>query len=164
MRVCVCGMLEGDQCHGKNSGCVWEIRSTCVGRGGCNSKWGLRAVGTRSCNFSSSQLLSSGSWWWTGKPGVLLSMGSQRVRHDWAAELNWTEQLLKKVGELATWPSGASPSGRGTPGMVLPRESHPACPGPHGDRLGRSTLLAPERAIKGRGLSICLFSQGHASG
>ena len=33
----------------------------------------------------------SGSWWWTGKPGVLQSMGSQRVGHDWATELNWTE-------------------------------------------------------------------------
>ena len=31
-----------------------------------------------------------GSWWWTGKPGVLQSMGSQRVRHDWANELKWT--------------------------------------------------------------------------
>jgi len=31
---------------------------------------------------------SSGSWWWTGRPGVLQSMGSQRVRHDWATELN----------------------------------------------------------------------------
>ena len=31
------------------------------------------------------------SWWWTGKPGVLQSMGSQRVRHNWATELNWTE-------------------------------------------------------------------------
>ena len=30
---------------------------------------------------------SSGSWWWTGRPGVLLSMGSQRVRQDWATEL-----------------------------------------------------------------------------
>ena len=28
-----------------------------------------------------------GSWWWTGKPGVLQSMGSQRVRDDWATEL-----------------------------------------------------------------------------
>ena len=28
-----------------------------------------------------------GSWWWTGKPGVLQFMGSQRVRHDWASEL-----------------------------------------------------------------------------
>ena len=32
---------------------------------------------------------SSGSLWWTGKPGMLQSMGSQRVRHDWATELNW---------------------------------------------------------------------------
>ena len=31
------------------------------------------------------------SWWWAGRPGVLQSMGSQRVRHDWATELNWTE-------------------------------------------------------------------------
>ena len=29
---------------------------------------------------------SSGRWWWTGKPGVLMSTGSQRVRHDWATE------------------------------------------------------------------------------
>ena len=33
--------------------------------------------------------VSSGSWWWTGKPGVLQSMRSQRVRHDWATELKW---------------------------------------------------------------------------
>ena len=33
--------------------------------------------------------VNSGSWWWTGKPGVLRFMGSQRVRHDWAIELNW---------------------------------------------------------------------------
>ena len=31
---------------------------------------------------------SPGSWWWTEKPGMLQSMGSQRVRHDWATELN----------------------------------------------------------------------------
>ena len=34
---------------------------------------------------------SSGSWWRTGKPGVLHSMGSQRVGHDWVTELNWIE-------------------------------------------------------------------------
>ena len=33
--------------------------------------------------------VSSGNWWWTGKLGVLQSMGSQRVGHDWATELNW---------------------------------------------------------------------------
>ena len=34
--------------------------------------------------------VNSGSWWWTGRHGVLQSMGSQRVGHDWATELNWT--------------------------------------------------------------------------
>ena len=34
--------------------------------------------------------VNSGSWWWTGKPGVLRFMGSQRVRHNWATELNMT--------------------------------------------------------------------------
>ena len=34
--------------------------------------------------------INPGSWWWTGKVGVLQSMGLQRVGHDWA-ELNWTE-------------------------------------------------------------------------
>ena len=34
--------------------------------------------------------VSSGRWWWTGRPGVLWFMGSQRVGHDRATELNWT--------------------------------------------------------------------------
>ena len=38
--------------------------------------------------------VNPGSWWWTGRPGVLQSMGWQRVRHDWATELNWTVQTL----------------------------------------------------------------------
>ena len=33
--------------------------------------------------------VNSRSWWWTGRPSVLRSMGSQRVRCDWATELNW---------------------------------------------------------------------------
>ena len=35
--------------------------------------------------------VNSGSWWWTGRPGVLQIMGSQTVRHDWATDLNWTD-------------------------------------------------------------------------
>ena len=31
------------------------------------------------------------SWWWAERPGMLQSMGSQTVRHDWATELNWDE-------------------------------------------------------------------------
>ena len=38
--------------------------------------------------------VNSGSWWWTGRPGVLWFMGSKRVRHDWATELNWTDDYL----------------------------------------------------------------------
>ena len=33
--------------------------------------------------------VNSGSWWWTGRPGVLQFMGSQWVGHDWVTELNW---------------------------------------------------------------------------
>ena len=38
--------------------------------------------------------VNSGSWWWTGRPGVLRFMGSQRVGHDWATELNWNVDWL----------------------------------------------------------------------
>ena len=34
--------------------------------------------------------VNSGSWWWTGRPGVLRFMGSQRGGHEWVTELNWT--------------------------------------------------------------------------
>ena len=35
----------------------------------------------------------SGSWWWTGRPGVLWFMGSQRVGHDWATDLIWSDSF-----------------------------------------------------------------------
>jgi len=35
------------------------------------------------------------SWWWTARSGMLQSLGSQRVGHDWATELNWTEINVK---------------------------------------------------------------------
>ena len=35
--------------------------------------------------------VDSRSWWWTGRAGVLQSMGLQKVRHAWGTELNWTE-------------------------------------------------------------------------
>ena len=45
--------------------------------------------------------VGSGSWWWTGKPGVLQSMGLQWVRHIWVAELNWTrERYLENKKEF----------------------------------------------------------------
>ena len=43
--------------------------------------------------------VNSGSWWWTGRPGMLQSMGSQRVGLDWGTELNWT----KHKAPLPSW-------------------------------------------------------------
>ena len=58
--------------------------------------WGQQEKGTRgwdSWMASPTQWtwvwVNSGSWWWTGRPGMLWFMGSQRVRQDWATELNW---------------------------------------------------------------------------
>ena len=54
--------------------------------------------------------VNSGSWWWTGRPGMLRSQVSQRVRHDWVTELSWpdfskadnlTETMwINKISEL----------------------------------------------------------------
>ena len=61
--------------------------------------------------------VNSGSWWWTGRSGVLWFMGSQRVRHDWVTELNWTEHTgmswysngkpddFRKVNKRTEWTS-----------------------------------------------------------
>ena len=38
--------------------------------------------------------VNSGSWWWTGRPGVLRFMRFQRVGHDWATELNWWAMMF----------------------------------------------------------------------
>ena len=37
--------------------------------------------------------VNSRNWWWTGRPGMLQSMRSQGVGHDWVTELNWNELL-----------------------------------------------------------------------
>ena len=50
---------------------------------------------TDSMDLSLSKL---GSWCWTGRPGMLWFMGSQRVRHDWATELNWILFIFDSAG------------------------------------------------------------------
>ena len=42
--------------------------------------------------------VNSRSWWWAGRPGVLQSMGPQRVGHDWVTELNWIVILSYFLG------------------------------------------------------------------
>ena len=43
--------------------------------------------------------VNSGSWWWTGRPGLLHSMGSQRVRHE---RLKWTELIMVLSNSLSS--------------------------------------------------------------
>ena len=64
--------------------------------GRCLSSALQSKLGTTWCLLLTWVWVSSRSWWWTGKPSVLQSMGSQRVGHDWATELNWTDACLGK--------------------------------------------------------------------
>ena len=68
----------------------WTQVSHIAGR--CFTVWATREVQTW-------VWVNPGCWWWTGRPGVLQSMGLQRVGYDWATELNWTykKPYLKKV-------------------------------------------------------------------
>ena len=50
-------------------------------------------------NLLDMSLSNSGSWWWTGKPGMLQFMGLQRVGHDWGVELNWMYSIIYHVSE-----------------------------------------------------------------
>ena len=50
--------------------------------------------------------VNSGSWWWTGRPGMLWFMGSQRVGHDWATELNWITEnplVILRMNYIYIW-------------------------------------------------------------
>ena len=47
--------------------------------------------------------INSRSWWWTGKPGVLPSMGSQRVRHNWATELSCIHIHYNTIHRALMW-------------------------------------------------------------
>ena len=75
--------------------------------------------------------VDSGSWWWTGRPGVLQFMGSQRVRRDWETGLNWTEDwqhnlrpmwMGKPVGRDHCAPSVLRTNVSST-GILVPRSS-----------------------------------------
>ena len=68
----------------------WKRLWCCVGLGAGGERddrgwdgW-MASLTRRTCVW-----VNSRSWWWSGRPGVLRFMGSQRVGHDWATELNW---------------------------------------------------------------------------
>ena len=77
--------ITGNYIHWKRPWC-WD-RLGAGGEGddrGCNGWMASLTQCTR-------VWVNSGSWWWTGRPGVLRFMGLQKVGHDWATELNWTD-------------------------------------------------------------------------
>ena len=47
--------------------------------------------------------VNSGSWWWTGRPGVLRFVGSQRVGHDWVTKLNWAASMGSSNSLMGIW-------------------------------------------------------------
>ena len=62
--------------------------------------WGQEEKGTTWCDgWMASPArwmwvwVNPGSWWWTERPGLLRFMGLQKVGHDWAIELNWTDEF-----------------------------------------------------------------------
>ena len=75
--------------------------------------------------------VDSRSWWWTGRPGVLQFMRSQRVGHDWATKLNWTalsEKLWAHVPfQLYPWVNGVTPSRRNNVAMIEQLLASPGC-------------------------------------
>jgi len=79
-----------------------HVKSWLIGKASdAGRDWGQEEQGTTEAEMAGWASLTrwtwvwvnSGSWWWTGRPGVLRFMGLQRVGHDWANELNWTEPI-----------------------------------------------------------------------
>ena len=57
-----------------------------------NSSYGITDWSLSSLRFTQTWVwVNSESWWWTGRPGVLRFMGSQRVGHDWVTDLIWSD-------------------------------------------------------------------------
>ena len=76
-----------------------HVKSWLIGKDpDAGRKWGQEEKGTTEDEMAGWHHWLDGresgwtpSWWWTGRPGVLQFMGSQRVGRDWVTELNWTE-------------------------------------------------------------------------
>ena len=74
------------------SPCCWERLK--ASREGDNRGWDGWMVSPTQWTWV---WVNSKSWWWTGRPGVLQFVGLQRVRHNWATELNWKLLLIPQT-------------------------------------------------------------------
>ena len=98
-------------------------------------------------------LSSSRSWWWTGKPGVLQSMVSQRVGHNWMTELNWRIPLstgLSLLGKI----SGVHKTGGRRPAKFLGELLL------HVELLHDTAMKQPRRSSLLRRISMWLLPSG----
>ena len=102
----------------------------------CFFQFGTKLTQTKNLGWMASPTqwtrvwVNSWSWLWTGRPGVLQFMGLQRVRHDWATELNWWlvgrgVRCYSHFRELR--PSKLSKKGR-TEAHTLVSRLHSPCP------------------------------------
>ena len=64
--------------------------------------------------------VDSESWWWTGRPGVLWFMGSQRAGHDWVTELNWIDWCQVSLWTFGFLPDPVDTRGGGKLGCWFP--------------------------------------------
>ena len=84
--ICIWGIWYEELTHLKRPWCWGRLRS---GGEGDDRGWDGWMASLTQWTWV---WVNSGSWWWTGRPGVLRFMGSQRVGHDWATELNWNKK------------------------------------------------------------------------
>ena len=76
-----------------------QVKSWLIGKDSdAGRDWGQEEEGTTEDEMASPTrwtwgCVNSRRWWWTERPGVLRFMGSQRVGHNWATELNWTDHF-----------------------------------------------------------------------
>ena len=75
---------------------LWCWEGLGAGGEGDNSEWDSWMASPTWCVLV---WVNSGSWWWTGRPGMLWFMGLQRIRHTWETELNWRDMRLRKLQE-----------------------------------------------------------------
>ena len=110
LRRSVLGIHWKEWCWGWNSNTLatWCEELTHWKRPWCWKDWGQEEKGTTDGWMASPTRwawvwVNSGSWWRTGRPGVLWFMRLQRGGHDWVTELNWTVPCL--VLTIASWPA-----------------------------------------------------------
>ena len=103
--------------------------------------------------------ISSRSWWWTGKPGVLKSMGLQRVEHDWATELNWTGEGTEAQEAWVAGP-GLQSSEQAEPGLKFLQSDPPNCDSHVAISMTLCSLWMAEREHKEGWALVTLRSLG----